>query len=74
MSISFAIGFPFLAFILSTWEETISYNGTKADFPLLGDVLTIAHSFSNHCEWQGKDAFQADAIWKMFSRILPAPG
>lgn len=55
---------PFLAFILGTWEETLSYNDTKAAFPLLGAVLTIAHSFSNHCEWQGKDAFHSDAVWK----------
>lgn len=40
---------------------------------LQGAVLTIAHPFHNHNEWQGKDALQPDAVSKTLSYILPAP-
>lgn len=50
--------------IYSQYLRRDSYNDTKAAFPLMGALLTIVHSFSNHCEWQGKDAFHSDAVWK----------
>lgn len=36
-------------------------------------MLTLAHPFHNHNEWQGEDALQSDAVSKTLSCILPAP-